>query len=89
MSPCLRIFSDKLKNYRSCKSTDEESLRVRQIEHSPTIGQGRRISLRVMRLGSVASEGFDRLESQNNITPLAMQTMKASEKENGHVTQVT
>jgi hypothetical protein len=64
-------------------------LEVRQTKHPPTIGQGRRISLRVMGLGSVASEGFDRLESQPNIAPLAMQTITVAEKGKGkgHVAQ--
>jgi hypothetical protein len=42
-----------------------------------------------MGLGSVASEGFDRLESQPNIAPLAMQTITVAEKGKGkgHVAQ--
>lgn len=75
MSPCLRVISNKIKSYRSCKATDEESLNMRQSEHPPTIGHANRVSLRAMGLGSAASDGFDRLESQTNIVPLANVTV--------------
>lgn len=83
MSPCLRIISNKLRFNRASKATDEETFHVCQSEHPPTIGHANRMSLRVTRLGSATSEGFDRLESQINVVPPETASAAAYEKERG------
>ena len=70
MLPCLRVMSNKIKSFRSDKATEQQE-HLHNSEHPPTIGRAKRVSLRAMRLGSATSEGFDRLESQTNIVPLA------------------
>lgn len=69
LSPCLRLVSNKIKSCVS-RTKDSPSPDPRMSTHPPTIGQAKRMSLRAMRIGSVHSDGFDRLGSQTNVVPL-------------------
>lgn len=61
MSPCLRLVSNKIKsNLRPSKQSSEREKSSSQ--HPPTIGQGKRFSLKAMELDSEASQDLGNLE---------------------------
>jgi hypothetical protein len=71
MSPCLRLASNKIRStLRSSRETGERKVPSDgDAQHPPTIGHGKRFSLKAMGAGSQASGGFERLDE--NVFPLS------------------
>ncbi|KAF2690905.1 hypothetical protein K458DRAFT_483054 [Lentithecium fluviatile CBS 122367] len=88
MSPCLRLASDKIKTTsKSLRGASEQRTPSEpDAQHPPTIGQGKRLSLKEIRMESRASQGFEILDGERYpLSSVAVGVLDGKEKVQTHI----